>query len=259
MTPIIIIPARLGSTRLARKPLADIHGLPMVVHVWRRAMQAKIGPVVVACCGSEIGDLIESHGGKAVITDPLLPSGSDRVYAALKHLEDVEGAKHDVVINLQGDIPMIDPKLIVQSLTPLANPSVDIGTLAARIHLANQVNNPNVVKIAMSEPMDAGVPCDSFTGRAAYFSRLPIPANANHHYHHIGIYAYRRGALEKFVKAPMSYLEKCERLEQLRAIELGMRIDVTVVDRVPISVDTAQDMEMVRKLIATQESLGNAL
>lgn len=235
LNPLILIPARLASTRLPHKPLALIAGEPMIVQAWRRACEAKLARVVVACDSEEIKKAIEAVGGEAVLTDPDLPSGSDRIYAALKQI-DAE-AQHDIIINLQGDMPTLDPQVIAAVLEPLKNPAVDIATLAAEIHTEEERQNPAVVKVVL-----AG-------SRALYFSRALIPHGAATHYHHIGIYAYRRSALERFVSLPPSPLELAEKLEQLRALEAGMRIDVAVVDTVPLGVDTQEQLEMARKIL----------
>jgi 3-deoxy-manno-octulosonate cytidylyltransferase (CMP-KDO synthetase) len=233
MNPLILIPARLASTRLPNKPLALIGGLPMIVQVWKRAVQSGVGDVVVACDSQAIGDAISAAGGRYVLTDPDLPSGSDRIYAAL-HRVDKENT-HDVIINVQGDMPLLDPNIIVKAAELLKNPAVDIGTLAAVISSEEEKNDPAVVKIAMSG------------STALYFSRSVVPHGEGPHYHHIGIYAYRREVLGGFVKLPPSELEKREKLEQLRALEAGMRIDVAVVDAVPLGVDTPEGLEKVRK------------
>lgn len=243
--PIVLIPSRMAAVRLPNKPLADIHGEPMVVHVWRRGMAADIGPVVVACCGPEIEQVVKQAGGNAVITDPDLPKGTDRIYAALNQI-DADGQRHDIVINLQGDLPTISASLLRQVLAPLADPAVDIATIAAPITNEADLTNVNVVKIAMSQPREnaSGVR----VGRALYFSRSLIPSGGTAHYHHIGVYAYRRKALEAYVKTPVSYLEAAEQLEQLRAMEAGMRIDVAIVNEIPPSVDTGEDLEHVRRV-----------
>lgn len=240
MNPIVIIPARLAATRLPHKPLADIHGKPMVVHAMERALEAGFENVVVACCCEEIASSVAAHGGKYVITDPFLPSGTDRIHVALLTLD--KNRTFDVVINLQGDLPLIDPRIIKRVLDPLTDrSSVDMSTLAAPITDDEEINNPNVVKIALSEPDSQGI------ARAWYFSRQPIPHKAKTYYHHIGVYAYRREALERFVKLPPSTLERQERLEQLRALEAGMRIDVALIKECPQSVDTLEDLEKVRE------------
>jgi 3-deoxy-manno-octulosonate cytidylyltransferase (CMP-KDO synthetase) len=243
-SPIIVIPARLKATRLPDKPLADIHGMPMIVHVWKRAMEAAIGPVLVAAAEPEICWAVEKAGGRAVLTDPGLPSGSDRVFAALEEAD--PGSHHDIVINLQGDLPAIDPQVIAACLDPLDDPAVDIATLVAEIKEEREITDPNVVKVAFS-PF-AGTD----TGRALYFSRVPIPSGPGPHWHHIGLYAYRRAALERFVALPQGVLEKRERLEQLRALENGMRIDAARVDTVPFGVDTPADLARARAILGKQ-------
>ncbi|MBM3468709.1 MAG: 3-deoxy-manno-octulosonate cytidylyltransferase [Alphaproteobacteria bacterium] len=245
--PIILIPARLAAARLPNKPLADINGDPMIVHVWRRGAAANIGPVAVACCGAEIAEVISREGGRAVITGPDFPRGSDRIYAALLKIEtDNPAQRYDIIINLQGDLPTISESLLKQVLLPLQNPEVDIATLAVQITNNNDLTNPNVVKIAMSAPQEDSSGCK--IGRALYFSRSLVPSQGSKHYHHIGVYAYRRAALETYVKLPVSSLEEAESLEQLRALEAGMRIDVALVNEVPPSVDTPEDLEHVRNL-----------
>jgi len=238
MTPLILIPARLASTRLPNKPLALVGGEPMIVQVWKRAVAAAIGDVVVACDSREIADAVARAGGKAVLTDPDLPSGSDRIYAALGEIDPEK--KYDVIINVQGDMPTLDSRIIIAAAELVKNPSVDIGTLAAVITDEAEKADPAVVKIAL-----AG-------SRALYFSRALIPHGEGAHYHHIGIYAYRRTALEKFVSLPPSPLELREKLEQLRALEAGMRIDVAVVDAVPLGVDTPEGLEKARRAYDTK-------
>lgn len=243
---IVVIPARLGSVRLPDKPLADIHGEPMIVHVWRRAVEAAVGPVVVAAGEAAIVEVVEAAGGQAVLTDPGHPSGSDRVFEALRRV-DPEGAR-DIVVNLQGDLPTLDPRLLHAILEPLGDPSVDIATLAVEITEPAERGNPNVVKVA------AGFAPGKANARALYFSRAPVPwAGAEDTlplYHHIGVYAYRRAALERFVGLPPGVLEARERLEQLRALEAGMRIDVALVDTLPLGVDTPADLTRARELLA---------
>lgn len=240
-TAIVLIPARLASTRLPNKPLADIEGAPMIVHVWRRAAEADVGPVVVACAEPEIVDAVTAAGGRAVLTDPAHPSGSDRIFEALSRID--PDRRHDTVINLQGDLPTLDPSLVRAALAPMAEPDVAIGTLAAAIGSPGERADPNVVKIALS--LSEG----SRTGRALYFSRSPIPWGEGPTWHHIGLYAYRRDALERFVRLPPGVLERRERLEQLRALENGLRIDATVVETVPLGVDTPHDLERARALL----------
>ncbi|HLJ65218.1 MAG TPA: 3-deoxy-manno-octulosonate cytidylyltransferase [Stellaceae bacterium] len=241
LSPLIIIPARMASTRLPGKPLAVIAGEAMIVHVWRRAVDAGLGPVLVACAEREIAETIEREGGQAVLTRPDHPSGSDRVFEALNRF-DAE-RRHQVVINVQGDLPAIDPAVIRASLAPLREASVDLATLAARITEEAELSDPNVVKVA------AGFAPGAQIARALYFSRLPIPHGTGDHYHHIGLYAWRRAALEHFVALPPSVLERRESLEQLRALEAGMRIDVALVDTVPFGVDTDADLARARTLL----------
>ncbi|VUX46872.1 3-deoxy-manno-octulosonate cytidylyltransferase [Candidatus Defluviicoccus seviourii] len=245
---IIMIPARMASTRLPGKPLADILGAPMIVHVWRRACEADAGPVVVACAEPEIADAVTAAGGRAVLTSPDLPSGSDRIFAALEAV-DPDG-RFDTVVNLQGDLPTIDPVAIHAALKPLADPEVDIATLVALIADAEERDDPNVVKAVVALAPGAD------TGRALYFSRCPVPWGEGAHYHHIGIYAYRRAALARFVTLPPGILEKRERLEQLRALENGMRIDAALVETVPFGVDTQGDLERARMVLAAHRAGG---
>lgn len=240
--PIVVIPARLGSTRLPDKPLADILGEPMIVQVWRRAMEAKVGPVVVAAGEASIVEAVEKAGGTAVLTDPDLPSGSDRIHQALDRFDPDKA--HDAVINIQGDLPTIEPVPIRAALALLSDPDVDIGTLAAEITRAEERDNPNVVKAVFA--------CAAGTrqGRALYFTRATAPSGDGPLYHHIGLYTYRRDALERFVALPPGILEQRERLEQLRALEAGMRIDVALVDTVPLGVDTPADLDRARAMLA---------
>lgn len=240
--PIVLIPARMASTRLPGKPLADIGGVPMIVQVWRRAMEANLGPVAVAAAEPEIAEAVTKAGGIAVLTDPDLPSGSDRVFQALERLD--PNGKHDAVINVQGDLPTIDPRIIRQVFAPLAEPAVDIATLIAAIVEPAERDNPNVVKAAV------GLTPGQRIGRALYFSRAAIPTGEGPLYHHIGLYAFRRAALGRFVALPPGVLEKRERLEQLRALENGMRIDAALVDTVPLGVDTPAELERARVLLA---------
>ncbi len=242
--PVVLIPARMASTRLPQKPLADIHGKPMILHVIDRAKEAGMGRVVVACAEREIVDAVTAAGGEAVLTDPDHPSGSDRILEALQTV-DPDGA-HDAIINLQGDLPTIDAQSVKAAFDLLANPETDIGTLAAVITKEDEIDNPNVVKAITEIDFDAGETC----GRALYFSRTTAPSGDGPLLHHIGLYVYRRAALERFVAARPSVLEKREKLEQLRALAMGMRIDVTVVDTVPLGVDTQHDLETARKTLA---------
>ena len=235
---LVLIPARMASTRLPNKPLLDIAGLPMIVHVLRRAEEAKIGRVAVATDTPDIANVVKAHGGEAVMTRPEHPSGSDRIFEACETLDPRREA--EIVINLQGDFPTISPQNIRDVLPPLGDPAVDIATLAAEIHSEEESLNPNVVKAV-------GSSLGGRRMRALYFTRATAPHGNGPRYHHIGLYAYRRAALERFVKLPPSPLELQERLEQLRALEAGMRIDITVVDTVPRGVDTPADLETARR------------
>jgi 3-deoxy-manno-octulosonate cytidylyltransferase (CMP-KDO synthetase) len=210
--------------------------------VWRRAVESDLGPVVVACAEDEIAQAVRAHGGSAVLTDPAHPSGSDRVWEALGRI-DPDG-RHDVVINVQGDLPTLDPALIRAAISPLADPMVDLATLIAEISVDAERTDPNVVKAVV------GLAPGQRIGRALYFSRAGVPANDGPLYHHIGLYAYRRAALARFVALPPGVLERREKLEQLRALEHGMRIDAALVDTVPLGVDTPADLERARRLLA---------
>jgi 3-deoxy-manno-octulosonate cytidylyltransferase (CMP-KDO synthetase) len=237
---LILIPARMASTRLPGKPLADIGGLPMIVQVLRRAEEAKLGPVVVACDDEIIAAAVEKAGGRAILTRADHPSGSDRIFEALGIVDPESRVR--VVINVQGDLPTIAPADIAAALAPLKDPAVDIATLAAEIKNVGERNNPNVVKVVGSELAPGHL-------RALYFTRATAPSGDGPLYHHIGLYAYRRAALERFVKLPPSPLERRERLEQLRALEAGMRIDVAIVDSVPLGVDTPAELETARAML----------
>ena len=237
---LVLIPARMAATRLPGKPLLDIAGLPMIVHVLRRAEAAGIGRVAVATDTPEIAAAVKSHGGEAVMTRPEHPSGSDRIHEALGTL-DPDG-RAEIVVNLQGDFPTISPDNIRDVLAPLNDPAVDIATLAAQIHTEEESANPNVVKAV-------GSPISARRLRALYFTRATAPWGDGPRYHHIGLYAYRRAALERFVMLPPSPLERQEKLEQLRALEAGMRIDIGIVDAVPRGVDTPADLETARQIL----------
>jgi 3-deoxy-manno-octulosonate cytidylyltransferase (CMP-KDO synthetase) len=243
--PIVVIPARLASTRLPDKPLADIRGEPMIVHVWRRAIEADVGPVLVACADAAIAEAVRAAGGAAVLTRPDHPSGSDRIFEAVQKV-DPDG-RHDAVVNLQGDLPTVDPAAIRAVLAPLAEPAVDIGTIATLINSDDERDNPNMVKAAVA--FATVVPGQTPVARALYFSRLPVPTGEGPHYHHVGIYAFRRAALARFVALPPGRLEQRERLEQLRALEAGMRIDVALVDSAPFGVDTPADLARARAIL----------
>jgi 3-deoxy-manno-octulosonate cytidylyltransferase (CMP-KDO synthetase) len=237
---IVLIPARMASTRLPGKPLADIAGLPMIVRVLRRALAAKIGEAAVATDSEAVAAAVEKSGGRAVMTRADHVSGSDRIYEALDALDPER--RIGVVVNVQGDLPTIEPADIWAALEPLADPAVDIATLAAVITDRAELSNPNVVKAI-------GAPATSGRFRAATFTRTNA-TGPGPHYHHIGLYAYRRTALERFVKLPPSANEQREKLEQLRALDAGMRIDVVVVASVPLGVDTPEELAKARKLLA---------
>ncbi|MFL9499609.1 3-deoxy-manno-octulosonate cytidylyltransferase [Rhodopseudomonas palustris] len=237
---LVLIPARMAATRLPGKPLLDIAGLPMVVQVLRRAQAAEIGRVAVATDTPEIAAAVTAHGGEVVMTRSDHPSGSDRIFEALQTLDPER--KIETVINLQGDFPTIRPEQIGAVLGPLADPAVDIATLAAEIHTEEEATNPNVVKVI-------GSPLAPDRLRALYFTRATAPWGDGPRYHHIGLYGYRRAALERFVALPPSPLEAREKLEQLRALEAGMRIDVGIVGTVPRGVDTPADLETARRVL----------
>ncbi len=241
--PVIVIPSRLAASRLPNKPLLDILGVPMIVQCWRRAVEADIGPVFVACADKPIADAITAAGGDAIMTDPQHPSGSDRIWEALAKVD--PDAAYDAVINLQGDLPTIDPASIRAAFETLANAETDIGTLAAVIADEADRLNPSIVKAV------AGFGRGARMARALYFSRIAVPGGSGDHYHHIGLYAYRRAALSRFVNMPPGVLEQREKLEQLRALEAGMRIDVALVDTVPLGVDTAADLALARETLAS--------
>lgn len=242
----IVIPARLASTRLPNKPLVDILGKSMIERVYQKAVQANIGPVFVACDGEEIADCVKKFGGKFVITNPDLPSGTDRIHAAVHHIKE----HFDVIVNVQGDLPNINPEVIQAAADAALHHSCNIATVAAKIKDRSEITNPNVVKVAVAFDEDN-------CGEALYFSRAPIPYskdNAGEYFHHIGIYAYKKTALDRFVMLSPSKLEKRESLEQLRALENGMKIVVKLVDAHPLSVDTKEDLEIVTKQIKNNES-----
>jgi 3-deoxy-manno-octulosonate cytidylyltransferase (CMP-KDO synthetase) len=239
--PIVVIPARMASTRLPGKPLADIHGKPMIVRVMERAIEADLGPVAVACGDAEIAAAVRAAGGRAVLTDPDLPSGSDRVHAALAEL-DPDG-RHDVVVNLQGDFPTITAAQLRLVVTPLADPAVDIGTLVVPIASEAEASTASFVKAACMFLEGAAV------APALYFSRMPIPWGDGPRWHHVGIYAYRRDALARYVALPPSPLELREHLEQLRALEAGMRIACARMEHGVFGVDTLDDLERARHLL----------
>jgi 3-deoxy-manno-octulosonate cytidylyltransferase (CMP-KDO synthetase) len=236
---IVLIPARMAASRLPAKPLADICGEPMIVHVLRRAEAAQIGPVVVATDAGAIAVAVEKAGGRAVLTRSDHASGSDRIFEALG----IVGSSAGIIVNVQGDLPTLDPADLRAALTPMADAAVDIATIAAEITDDTERDNPNVVKVV-------GSPVAPGRLRALYFTRATAPWGDGPLYHHVGLYAYRRAALDAFVALPPSPLECRERLEQLRALEAGLRIDVTLVDGVPLGVDTPDDLEKARALVA---------
>jgi 3-deoxy-manno-octulosonate cytidylyltransferase (CMP-KDO synthetase) len=232
---LVLIPARMAATRLPGKPLLEIASLPMIVHVLRRASEAALGRVAVAT------EVVRAHGGEAVMTRPDHPSGSDRIFEAAELLDPRREA--DIVVNLQGDFPTITSETIRDVLPPLSDPAVDIATLASQIHTEDEDRAPSVVKAI-------GTSLGGRRMRALYFTRATAPYGEGPRYHHIGLYAYRRAALQRFVSLPPSPLERQESLEQLRALEAGMRIDFTVVDTVPRGVDTPADLETARRILS---------
>jgi 3-deoxy-manno-octulosonate cytidylyltransferase (CMP-KDO synthetase) len=240
---LVLIPARMASTRLPGKPLADIAGRPMIAYVLDRAVEAGLGPVFVATDSEEIAIAVEKAGGQAVMTRADHASGSDRIYEAMGRI----GAGADIVVNVQGDLPTIDPAQIRAALAPLGDPAVDIATLAAEIRRPEERTDPNVVKV-VGTPV--GPDGNAARLRALYFTRATAPFGDGPLFHHIGLYAYRRTALETFVRLPASPLERREKLEQLRALEAGMRIDVAIVKAVPLGVDTPHDLETARTMLA---------
>jgi 3-deoxy-D-manno-octulosonate cytidylyltransferase len=240
---LVAIPARLAATRLPEKPLADIHGKPMIVHVWQRAMAAG---VIVATDSVDIARAIQGAGGEAVMTRHDHQSGSDRIYEALNKI-DPEG-EVEQILNLQGDLPTIDPALLKACLAPLDDRACHIATLCAEIVREEEKTQPHVVKM-IGTPIPSG-PNQPPRFRALYFTRATAPSGGGPLYHHIGMYAYRRVALERFVSLKPSHLEQREKLEQLRALEDGMRIDVALVNTVPLGVDTPEDLERARSMLA---------
>jgi len=240
LNPLIVIPARMASSRLPGKPLAEIGGKTMIEQVLDRAREASLGSVIVACAEQEIADAVIAAGGEAVLTHADHPSGSDRVFEAAELYDPTH--RFDAIINLQGDLPALDPKAIVAAFDTLSASCADIATLVAQITDPEELDDENAVKAVVSLEDGARM------GRAVWFSRLRTPWGDGPCYHHIGIYAYRRAALQKFVNLPPSPLECREKLEQLRALEARMRIDAACVDTVPLGVDTPQDLERMREI-----------
>ncbi len=238
---LIIIPARMAASRLPGKPLKDIAGEPMIVHVWRRAMEADLGPVVIATDDQEIKQAIDTVGGQAIMTRTDHASGSDRIYEALTVVD--KEKKYKNIINLQGDLPTLDPSLITACANLLQDKEVDISTLAVEIKDEAEKTNPNVVKVI-------GTPLSPNRQRALYFTRATAPTGEGPLYHHIGIYGYKRQSLETYIALPPSYLEQREKLEQLRALEAGLRIDAAIVETHPLGVDTKADLEKARRLLS---------
>lgn len=244
MNPIVLIPARLAATRFPNKPLADIHGLPMIVHCVRRAQEADIGPVWVAAGDQEIADAVIEAGGRAVMTDPAHPSGSDRIWEAAQKI-DPDG-HYDVVVNMQGDLPAMEPGILRAVTDPLEEADIDIGTSVAVITDEEDRTNPNVVKAIVG--FQEGVR----QARALAFTRATAPSGEGPLYYHFGIYTFRRDALERFVSLPPGILEQREKLEQMRALEAGMRIEAVLIDTVPLTVDAPEDLEPVFEALAAQ-------
>lgn len=242
-SPVIVIPARMAATRLPGKPLADIAGKPMIVHVFQRAREAGIGPVIVATDAPEIAEAVEKAGGTAIMTRADHPSGSDRIHEAVEKFD--PAGRCDVIVNVQGDLPTIDPAIIAASMAPLADAAVDIATLSVVITREEEKTASHVVKAV-------GTPIGANRLRALYFTRATAPWGEGDLYHHIGLYAYRRAALRRFVSLSPSPLEQREKLEQLRALENGMRIDVVIVNTVPLGVDTPADLERARDILGSK-------
>ncbi|OLP53456.1 3-deoxy-manno-octulosonate cytidylyltransferase [Rhizobium rhizosphaerae] len=240
---LLLVPARMASTRLPGKPLADLGGVPMIVQVARRAVEADVGPVLVAVDHPETFAAVKAAGFNVVMTRVEHPSGSDRIFEALQTFD--PQAQAEVIVNVQGDLPTIEPETIRASLRPLVDPAVDIATLAVEITEEAEKTNPNVVKVV-------GSPIGDTRLRALYFTRATAPHGPGPLYHHIGLYAYRRAALARFVSLPPSPLEEREKLEQLRALEAGMRIDAEIVTSVPLGVDTPEDLEHARRILSAR-------
>jgi 3-deoxy-manno-octulosonate cytidylyltransferase (CMP-KDO synthetase) len=244
---VVLIPARMKASRLPDKPLADIAGTPMIVHVLRRATEAAVGRVVVACAEPAIADTVRAAGGEAVMTDPDLPSGTDRIRQALETID--PDRRFSRVVNLQGDLPTLDPRVLTQVLEPLDRLGTPMATLACATEDPREKADPNVVKAVVS--ID---PADPSIGRALYFTRATCPSGDGPILHHIGIYAFTRDTLDRFAGLPPSPLEKRERLEQLRALENGIAIGVRLVDTVPFGVDTPYDLDRARQILSLARS-----
>ena len=240
-SPIVIIPARMAATRLPGKPLAKIAGKEMILHVINRAKEANIGKVIVACGDKEIFDVVIAAGENAVLTNPDLPSGSDRIFEALQKVDTKD--EHQIIVNVQGDLPTINPQMIRDSLLPLVDEEVDITTLVAKTTTQDERVNPNVVKAVLAFAEGKNVT------RALYFTRATAPSGEGDIFHHIGLYAYRKDALAKFISLPQGLLEKREKLEQLRALENGFRIDAVLVNKAPFGVDTKEDLAKAEIMI----------
>ncbi|BEV11630.1 3-deoxy-manno-octulosonate cytidylyltransferase [Asticcacaulis sp. DW145] len=241
MKPVILIPARMASTRLPNKPLADLNGEPMIVAVWRRAIEADLATVWVATDSPEIADAIQAVGGNAVMTRSDHPSGSDRIYEAISRIDPEK--RYNLLLNVQGDLPTVVPATIRAVFEPLKDADVDISTPVAQIHSDEERTASSVVKMI-------GTPVSPRRFRALYFTRATAPWGEGPLYHHIGLYGWKRAALERFVQLSPSPLEQREKLEQLRALEHGMRIDAVEVDEVPLGVDTLADLEEARRRLA---------
>lgn len=239
MPALVLIPARLGSTRLPGKPLADIAGEPMIVHVLKRALESGVGPVTVAADSEAIVAAVQAAGGQAILTRPDHVSGSDRIFEAVEQID--PDRIYDRIVNVQGDLPTVDPAIIRTAVDLLDDPEVDLGTLGAVIRRSSEITDPNVVKLVGSG--------EGARRRALYFTRATAPWGEGEFIHHIGLYVWRRAALARFVRLPPSPLEIRERLEQLRALEAGMRIDAALVDDVPLGVDTEHDLERARDIL----------
>ena len=242
---LILIPARMASTRLPGKPLLDIAGEPMIVHVMRRAQAARVGEVVVATDSEVIAACVEKAGGRAVMTRADHASGSDRIFEALEVIDPQR--RSSIIVNVQADLPTLAAADVAAAIAPLADTAVDIATLAVEITRAQERGDPNVVKLV-------GTPVASRRLRALYFTRATAPAGEGPLYHHIGLYAFRRSALARFVALGPAPLEQRERLEQLRALEAGMRIDAAIVEGVPLGVDTPADLERAREILGRSSS-----